>query len=228
MERIEVRPGTVKICGIREPDHAIAAAEAGADMIGYNFASTRRYVAPEIARSAIEAAREASAGGVLAVGVFVNSTVAEMNAVVDVAGIDVVQLSGDEDPDVVAGIKRPVIKALRPVPGSSSDELLQEFVRWNSSFPPIAFLVDGHLPGHFGGTGARADWELAARVAGIQPVMLAGGLSPANVAEAIGAVGPLGVDVSSGVEIDGRKDTAAIQAFIRQAKDAFKRRPAPR
>jgi len=220
-----IRPGTIKICGLKEPEHAVAAAVGGADIIGFIFAPTRRYVDPQTARRAIDAAKAAAIGNLVAVGVFVNSPVADMNAVAEEAGLDAIQLSGDEDPDDLQGVGRPLIKALRPPAGTSPDALLGVIERWNATHPPVTFLVDGFRPGHFGGSGTRTDWQLAAFLAAVHPIMLAGGLTPENVADAIGAVSPLGVDVSTGVEVEGRKDSAAIHAFIKQARSAFSPQP---
>lgn len=216
-----LRPGSIKICGLREAEHAVAAAEAGANLISFIFAPTRRYVAPEDARLAIEAARAAAGASVKAVGVFVNASVAEMNSVAQVAGLDVIQLSGDEEPGDMTEVCRPVLRALRPPPGTELGDLLGVVDRWQSILPSVTFLIDAYHPGHFGGSGARADWRLAAGLAARQSIMLAGGLDSGNVGEAIAAVKPAGVDVSSGVEIDGRKDTATIRDFVRLARAAF-------
>ncbi len=219
---LTISPGTIKICGLREPEHAVAAAEAGADMIGFIFAPTRRYVSPGVARRAINAAKAVSHGNLVAVGVFVNTAAGDMNAIADEAGLDIIQLSGDERPSDVIGVNRPVIKALRPRPDTTAADLVGVVEQWNQVIPTVTFLVDGYHPGHFGGTGARADWQLASMLAANQPMMLAGGLDPGNVAEAITTVAPLGVDVSSGVEIGGRKDSETIREFIRQAREAFR------
>jgi phosphoribosylanthranilate isomerase len=221
MKHVPLQPGTVKICGLREPEHAIAAAEGGADLIGFIFAPTRRYVPPEAARRAIEAAKGVSTDDLIAVGVFVNTPAAEINGIADEAGLDIIQLSGDEEPGDAVGITRPVIKALRPPAGATVADLSAVIDRWNQEIPAVTFLIDGFHPGHFGGSGVRADWHLAAEIAARRPIMLAGGIAPGNVAEAISAVAPLGVDVSSGVEVDGRKDGTLIRAFIRSAKAAF-------
>ncbi len=212
--------GSVKICGLREVEHAIAAAAAGADLLGFIFAPTRRYVAPAAARSMIAAARRECDRPILAVGVFVNAAPAEMNAIADEADLDLIQLSGDEPSSTAGLLERPVLRALSPRPGATAAEA----IRVGDSEPRdriLAFLVDGHDPGHFGGTGVRADWELAGDLALTVPMVLAGGLDPDNVAAAISAVAPLGVDVSSGVERDGVKDSELVAAFVRNAKAAF-------
>ena len=116
----------------------------------------------------------------------------------------------------------PAIKALRPRPGATGATVLAKIERFRSaSVPPAAFLIDGFSEQGAGGTGARADWTLAAAIAGEAAVILAGGLDPENVAAAIGLVRPLGVDVSSGVEIAGVKDADRITAFVQAARAAF-------
>lgn len=225
MERVPLRPGTIKICGLREPEHAAVAAEAGADMIGIIFAPTRRYVPPEAARNVIEAAKSAAQGQLLAVGVFVNTPAIDINRIADIAGLDVIQLSGDEEPGDVAGITRPVIKAIRPHAGATAADISGTMERWSQEVPEVTFLIDGFHPGHFGGTGVRTDWGVAATLATCRPLMLAGGLNPGNVADAIAAVAPTGVDVSTGVEIDGRKDRESIRSFIGNAKSGFSQMP---
>ena len=213
----------VKICGLREPVHAQAAAAAGADLLGFVFAPARRQVTPDAARACIVAARsEASSRRVLTVGVFVDASAEEMNAAAEEAGLDLLQLHGDEPPELPAQLTRPVLKALRPPPGSRPVEVERAMERYRSiANTPIAFLIDGYAAKAAGGTGVRADWDLAASLAGDRPVVLAGGLDPGNIADAIAAVRPLAVDVSSGVETDGTKDAAKIAAFVAAAKRAF-------
>jgi phosphoribosylanthranilate isomerase len=225
-ERVAVvmgRHDLVKICGLREPAHAAAAAEAGADLIGFIFAPARRQVTATAARACIEAARCAAPyRPMLAVGVFVDATATEIMAVADEAGLDVAQLHGEEEPQFVAALPLPTIKALRPLPRSRVEEAIADIERHTSvARPPVGFLIDGYTPGALGGAGEQADWHLAARVNAARPILLAGGLSPENVGAAIRHVSPLGVDVSSGVEIDGAKDETRIEAFIREARAAF-------
>jgi phosphoribosylanthranilate isomerase len=219
----------VKICGLRESEHAVAAARSGADFIGFIFAPARRQVTPIIARDCIEAARATARGReIFAIGVFVDADPAEVNAVVAMAGLDAVQLHGAEAPETLGTLAVPAIKALRPRPGETLDDVLAAVARYQqASMPPVAYLIDGFSPGGMGGTGARADWELAAALSAERRILLGGGLDPINVGEAISSARPLGVDVSSGVEIDGRKDPAKIAAFLTAARLAFTRQ-APR
>jgi phosphoribosylanthranilate isomerase len=213
----------IKICGLREPEHARAAVAAGADLLGFVFASARRRVTPEAARLAIEAARRASPGRrVLAVGVFVDASAAEMNDVAEAAGLDLLQLHGAEPAAMLGALTRPVIKALRPSPGTTVDAAM-ELIEGYRAVPnaPVAFLVDGLSPAAAGGEGVRTDWVLAADLARRVPLVLAGGLDSANVGGAIGSVRPRGVDVSSGVETGGVKDVERIRAFVEVATGAF-------
>lgn len=215
--------GLVKIDGLRQPEHAVAAAEAGADLIGFIFAPARRQVTPAHASVAIAAARSAVGGHPLAVvGVFVNAGADEINAVVEEADLDLVQLHGEEPPALLSELSRPVIKAIRPPVGTPASSLEEMFGQYSAvTNAPLFYVIDGYVPGTAGGTGVRADWELARLLAGAWPVMLAGGLDAGNVGEAIRAVRPVAVDVSSGVETDGTKDAAKIAAFVATARHAF-------
>lgn len=221
--RLLDRGRLVKIDGLREPEHAVAAVMAGADCIGFIFAPARRQVTAEVARRCIEAARSASPyGEVVAVGVFVDADPADIERIVQESEIDAVQLHGAETPAYLQGLTMPAIKALRPRPGESAGTVGEAIARYRSAVaPPAGFLIDGYSAGTAGGAGARADWELAAAVSAENRVLLGGGLDPENVGAAIRLVRPIGVDVSSGVEIDGAKDSARIEAFIRAARTAF-------
>ncbi len=224
-----MKPVEVKICGITTPEHALEAARCGADMIGLVFAPSRRQVTPEVAARICSTLRR-SALPTLAVGVFVNEPAARIIELARAVGLDMVQLSGDEPPECVAecAAHYPVIKAVRFDAGTSTEEALAVAERYASCVYAACprLLVDAHRPGRYGGTGQLADWSLAAHLARRYPVMLAGGLNPANVAGAIRAVGPLGVDVSSGVERQGVKDPALIEEFVRAARSAMPGPPA--
>ena len=217
----------VKICGLREPAHAAAAAAAGADLIGFIFAPARRQVAPATARACIAAARAQNpARNVIAVGVFVDAAPNDINCVVDECGLDLVQLHGSEAPESLDAVRVPAIKALRPAPGALMASVQSDMDRYSrASRPPWGFLIDGYAASVAGGSGARADWDLAAAIGADRPILLGGGLHPGNVEQAIQQVQPIGVDVSSGVEVDGVKNVARIEAFIQAARAAF---PNPR
>jgi phosphoribosylanthranilate isomerase len=196
-----------KVCGITseaDADHTVA---AGADAVGFVFwPRSPRAVSVDDA-SAIGAGLGSN---VMKVGVFVDPSIDELEDAVDRAGLDVVQLSGDESPDICARAPRPVWKALRIAPTTPVEHALRQADRYADA----VLLVDAGVPGAYGGTGEVADWEVAAELAARRRVILAGGLDAANVAAAVEAVGPWGVDVSSGVESEpGRKDADAIRAF---------------
>jgi phosphoribosylanthranilate isomerase len=225
----------VKICGLSTIEHALAAAVAGADMVGMVFVPVRRQVSPEQAATIVGALRQHPAGEhVRTVGLFVNEQTAHINEIAAQCGLDYIQLSGDETPQQAVGIHAPLIKSLRLDGGPVEQEWLRlaqssvspeqpAMIRVQGGeirLAPCPLIVDAHVAGAYGGTGTLADWQRAAVLAQQQPFLLAGGLKPDNVAEAIAQVQPYGVDVSSGVEVDGRKDTALIESFIHTARAA--------
>lgn len=204
----------VKICGLRLAEHALAAATAGADMLGLVFAPSRRQLSV-LEGAAIAAALGAHVGArPELVGLFVNEQPARINAIVTAVGLDRVQLSGDETIAEAVGIGRPLIKALR-LDGSAREA---EWLAFAETEPNCLLLVDAHVPGAYGGTGTQANWARAAELGRALPLLLAGGLHAGNVAAAIAQVRPIGVDVSSGVESAGAKDAAKIAAFIGAAR----------
>jgi len=216
-----VKSGIVKLCGMRTPENALAAAAAGADLIGLVFAPSKRQVSLAVARAIVEAMQELPARP-LVVGLFVNALVAEVYRLAEAIPLDLIQLCGDEPPAYLDDLDRPVLRALRLRSGTTSAEARALAAAYfERSRPPRALVIDAHVPGHYGGTGAVADWELAAELAAEFPVILAGGLHSGNVAQAITRVRPAGVDVSSGIEAEGRKDPARMHAFVKSARAAF-------
>ncbi|MCO5177503.1 MAG: phosphoribosylanthranilate isomerase [Thermomicrobiales bacterium] len=208
----------VKICGISDSHHAAVAAESGADFIGVVFyPPSIRYVTLVQAR---EVAAAVSGTSTKVVGLFVNTPPDEINRVADTVGLDLVQLSGDETPKDAARVERPIVATVRADSSGRVDEE-RRFNRWiNGSVQPAAILLDAHVPGMYGGTGTVADWFVAADFAARYPVLLAGGLTPTSVGEAIRRVHPYAVDVSTGVETDGVKNEHKIRAFIEAARRA--------
>jgi len=198
----------VKICGITNAEDARLAVDAGADALGFVFwAKSPRSVDTRTAR-AIAATLPPF---VLRVGVFVDATPEEMKRVADEVGLDMVQMHGSEPPEVVARSPRRAIKAIRVGPGFQPHDAL----RYDGT--AAALLLDTRLDGALpGGTGRTFDWSLVRPVReGTSFLVLAGGLTPENVAEAIATVRPDAVDVSSGVEsAPGRKDAAKVRAFV--------------
>jgi phosphoribosylanthranilate isomerase len=220
----------VKICGVSEPRHARAAASYGADLIGVVFAPSRRQVTMGQGRSIAEALGERSgppaapavdavearlkAARPLLVGVFADQDADTINGIAEECDLDLVQLSGSEPWEMCELLERPVLKCLKVRQGQPAAEVLGR-VRSGA-----LLLLDPHVEGSYGGAGVTLDWDVAAEVAKEQPVMLAGGLRPDNVAKAVRTVHPWAVDVSSGVETEGVKDVSKVRAFIKAAKRA--------
>ena len=205
----------VKICGLSEVEHALAASEAGADFIGLVFAPSQRQISPEKALPLVEAVHILEPRPAV-VGVFVNSSVEETNRIADYCHLDLVQLSGDETWEYCQQISRPVIKAVHIPPQWSSDELiahLENGQRILGSKSPI-YLLDTFIKHRYGGTGQVFDWQVARQVTAKFPVVIAGGLGPDNVSQVVTILKPWGVDVSSGVETNGVKSIDKITAFI--------------
>lgn len=239
----------VKICGLRDPDTAVEAAKARADFIGLMFAESKRRISPQEAHDILEAVRsvrrapppatfEAPERGdvrglswfgawseaieqalfrwrPLVVGVFADQSVREVNAIAEAAELDFVQLSGGEDAAFVRQVDRPVISAVHVGGQTTGDDVYDRV----NGLPAAALLLDTAAPGARGGTGTSFDWQIAAAAARRLPFLLAGGLTPENVAAAVEQVQPWGVDVSTGVECDGTKDIEKVRAFIRAAKE---------
>lgn len=210
----------VKICGITDIAHVEVAAEAGADLIGVHFASSPRQVTPQKAEEITKAAKKQ---GLLAVGVFVNTPAGEVNRLAVNCGLDWVQLSGDEDTKCCRQIEKPLIKAVHIAPDWDEQRLLSHLESYQRELRrhPTFYLLDTHVEGKYGGTGKVFSWDIARRAAERCPIIIAGGLDPENVGRVVIELKPWGVDVSSGVESGGTKDTEKIKAFIaavRQAK----------
>lgn len=213
----------IKICGLSEIEHALAAAEAGADFLGMVFASSRRQVAPEKARQIVEAVRKLNNHPPVA-GVFVNLAAKEVNKIASFCGLDYIQLSGNESWQDCLDIEKPVIKAIRVATGYSAYDYIKEIEKGHRLLGTgrLLNLLDTFSPEAYGGTGQTFDWSLAKEVSARFPVMIAGGLTPENVTDLIKQARPWGVDVSSGVETDGKKDIAKIKDFIQKVRSADK------
>ncbi len=198
----------IKICGITNVPDAHAAVEAGADALGFIFYEpSPRNIDPEVAKRIIATLPPF----VLSVGVFVNESASTIRQIFDTCQLALAQLHGDESPDFCEEVRKPVIKAIR-LRDRGSFLALAEF---KGRFGVRGFLVDTYSPTAYGGTGHVTDWSLASEAAKALPILLAGGLTPDNVREAIQQVRPYGVDVSSGVEQrPGQKDHPKVRAFI--------------
>ena len=240
----------VKICGLRDPETAVAATKAGADFVGLVFAQSPRQVTRQECYDIITAIREtrrdstpalieqpkrdeineASWFGAwndaidnalarwrpLIVGVFAEQATTDINEIAEVASLELVQLSGGEPTELVRSIHRPVLQAIHVHKDTIADDV------FDKAFPGVAagVLLDTGSTGAQGGSGKPFNWRVAAEVGERLPLMLAGGLSTANVGDAIAVVDPWAVDVSSGVETKGKKDIEKVRAFIREAKGA--------
>ncbi|MBX3329988.1 MAG: phosphoribosylanthranilate isomerase [Nitrospira sp.] len=202
----------IKICGITNREDAEIAVAAGADALGFvMYRKSPRWVEPAVARSIIAGLPPF----VLAVGVFVNEEAEKVRALMDECGFALAQLHGDESVVYCQNLGRPVLKALR-LKGRGTLLALAEF-RGCANVRGV--LIDAFSDQAYGGTGQTVDWTLAEEAARSTSVILAGGLTPANVAGAIQMVRPYGVDVSSGVERSpGKKDHHKLRAFIEAAR----------
>jgi phosphoribosylanthranilate isomerase len=202
----------VKICGISQAEHGLAALDAGADFLGLVFyPPSHRCVTPHQAREIVASCRERHPDGLQAVGVFVNLEIDEVNAIAEYVGLDLLQLAGQEDAGYCALAARPVVKVVR----FNSDGRLDGPVdpsAWNAH----RVLIDSGRPGQYGGTGQAYDWSSVRRYS--SKALLAGGLTPSNAAEAVRLARPWGLDVSSGVERNNIKDPELIRQFLAEVK----------
>jgi phosphoribosylanthranilate isomerase len=195
----------IKICGITERDDALHAVDCGVDALGFVFyeGSPRA-----ITRNRAQTIIAQLPPFVTVVGLFVNEDPGTVREIADDCGLDVIQYHGEESPEMVRLAPRRSIRALRVRESETLDVI--------DRYPASGLLLDAWVAGAFGGTGVLCNWEIAAEIAKKRPVVLAGGLTPENVAAAIQTVHPYGVDVSSGVEeTPGRKDRKKVAAFIR-------------
>jgi len=213
----------VKICGLTRLDDARAALDAGADLLGFNFyPPSPRSLATDAATAIIACLRAEYAGrAFVTVGVFVNETPERVRAALTACGLDRAQLHGDETPAVVRDCGPAAYKALRPAGLTDAESWIAAQAALNVVLAEPAFLIDTSHPKLYGGSGQTGDWALARTLAARHPILLAGGLNPANVAAAVQAVRPWGVDTASGVEsAPGIKDAAKMRAFVAAARAA--------
>ena len=227
----------VKICGLTNLDDARVAVAAGADLLGFIFyAKSPRYVTPERVAAIVQSLRsdkvtESPSHPVTPspphpvtlspqfVGVFVNASVAEIQATVAQVGLDFVQLHGNETAEWFAPLAGRAYKAVRPADAAAAQAQAEAFAPLGCVAGP-SLLIDAYDPNAYGGTGKQTDWHVAADLARQHPgLLLAGGLTPENVAAAIDVVQPWGVDVASGVEAEpGRKDHAKVRQFVAEVR----------
>jgi phosphoribosylanthranilate isomerase len=227
----------VKICGLTNLDDARVAVAAGADLLGFIFyAKSPRYVTPERVAAIVQSLRSDKVTespchpltpspphpvtlSPQFVGVFVNASVAEIQATVAQVGLDFVQLHGNETAEWFAPLAGRAYKAVRPADAAAAHAQAEAFAPLGCVNGP-AFMIDAYDPQAYGGTGKQTDWHVAADLARRHPgLLLAGGLTPENVAAAIDVVQPWGVDVASGVEAEpGRKDHAKVRQFVAEVR----------
>lgn len=214
----------VKICSVQEAEHALAAAEAGADYVGLNFVpGARRCLSEQKANLIVKAHRQKHGRGrPRLVGIFANQPLEEVNRILDDCDLDMAQLSGHEPLEYCLQLGRPAIKAVHVPLGKRIQEVVAalDTVLAKLESANILPLLDPEVAGAHGGTGATFDWNIARELAPLHQFLLGGGLTPENVGQAVREVGPWGVDVSSGVETDGTKDPEKIRGFVLTARSS--------
>ena len=200
----------IKICGITSPEDALLCVDAGADALGLNFyPPSPRYITVSRAREIVAAVPPF----VFLVGLFVDEDLSEVQRIMDETGLHIAQFHGSESPEVLERYGRPAIKAFRIQRA--------EDLKPMKDFPAATFLLDTYYKGLPGGTGETFDWDLAQGAARENRIILAGGLTPENVADAIRLVRPFAVDVASGVEPSpGKKDPSLVHRFVEAVREA--------
>ena len=202
----------IKICGITNLEDAQTAVREGADALGFIFHSqSPRFVEVNVVKSIVHQLPPF----ILPIGVFVNEGLTIVRNMMDQCGLALAQLHGDETPSYCETLGRPVLKGIRLKDRSTFLSLAE----YKGRAGVRGFVIDTFSESEYGGTGKVADWDLALEAAEAAPILLAGGLTPDNVQEAIQKVHPYGVDVSSGVEASpGKKDRTKVKAFIQAAQ----------
>lgn len=213
----------VKICGIKTLKDALAAIEAGADYLGFNFYPKSVRFIEKSACVEITSVLKRDYPHIKLVGVFVNSPVEEVKDILNTCSLDLAQLHGDETPEMLASLNGKAFKAIRLTTSESfaPSVFVRESVTESvdKSVDSPAMLIDAAVKGVYGGSGVTADWTAAAELAKQYPLLLAGGLTPENVADAVRQVQPWGVDVASGVEsAPGEKDAGKMVQFVKEVK----------
>jgi len=211
----------IKICGISDVETALAAGEAGADFLGLVFAPSQRQVSPEAALQIVEAVRNLNPRPEVG-GVFVNLDVKEVNRIAADCRLDWVQLSGDETWRYCEDIEYPFIKTIHIPPDERLEVILNTVHIGYGLYSDreVVCLLDSKADEAYGGSGETFDWQLAREVSAEFPVIIAGGLTPNNVGQLVKEIQPWGVDVSTGVENNGKKDPSKIKAFIEAVRKA--------
>jgi phosphoribosylanthranilate isomerase len=217
----------IKICGVTNIADAQAAVDEGADAIGLNFYSkSPRYIDPAAAQAVSKALTKWASPDLIRIGVVVNEKAEWINILLKAVGLDAIQLHGDEPPEFLSGIETTQIIRARRFTDQGIGLISQDLEACDKAGRiPASILIDAATPGRYGGTGTTVSWSGLAdyrRWLHNVPLILAGGLTPENVAEAIRIVRPQAVDVASGVESSpGKKDHAKVRDFVAAARDAF-------
>lgn len=200
-------PIIIKICGIQSLEIAQTVVQNGADLMGFIFAPSRRYIAPE---KAAQISQQLDC--IKKVGVFVNEEVDKVNEIAGQCNLDYVQLHGDETPAYCKKIKYPIIKAFRYHEDFTSHKVNQ--------YDVDMVLIDSYQVGKAGGTGKTFSWQTAQESFReiTMPILVAGGLTIDNVKEAVEVLSPAGIDISGGVELNGEKSVVKIEEFLAYAK----------
>ena len=200
----------IKICGLTSLEQALSCVELGADWLGLNcWSGSSRYITAEKALEIVDGLPES----VSTVGVFVNESTDTLESIMRETGIDLAQLHGDETPENCKKITVPWFKAFRVSPDFQPQRI--------QDYGGETFLLDAYSKTHYGGSGQKIDWELASTVSAMGKLILAGGLAPENVADAVNKVRPWGVDVCSGVESEpGIKDLLKVKEFINNIRNS--------
>jgi len=200
----------IKICGIKTLKDALVAIDSGVDYLGFNFyPKSVRFIEKSVCAE-ITSVLKREHPQIKLVGVFVNLSVEEIKDTLQTCHLDLAQLHGDETPEIFSQLAPHVFRAFRGIPESNAG--------YERSEVP-AMLIDAAVKGVYGGSGVTADWTAAAELAKKYPLLLAGGLTPENVADAVRQVNPWGVDVASGVEsAPGEKDAGKMIQFVKEVK----------
>jgi phosphoribosylanthranilate isomerase len=209
----------IKICGLTESRHVKTAAMLQVDFVGFVFAESKRRITPERAAELIAGAKEHDLHPA-AVGVFVNEPADYINRIARQCNLDWIQLSGDEPWDFCAAVDLPVIRVLHITPDKTADDIAGSIEHVYKLYDRnrLIILLDSKIEGCYGGTGSTFDWNLLQTISAGYPVMVAGGLNPGNIGTLVKQFHPWGVDVSSGVEINGNKDSNLIREFINSVR----------
>ena len=212
----------VKICGLRDAQTALVAADAGADFLGFNFVEgVRRQIQPDEGQWITEGfigGREGIPNGPKLVGLFRDQPIEWVRHVAQQCHLHIAQLNGDEDLAYADDLIVPVLRQIRVKPDDTAEDLRKIVDSWRNAGHMV--LLDSYHPSAPGGTGVAFDWSIADGIVEQEGVLLAGGLTPENVGAAIQQLNPWGVDVASGVETDGVKDPDKIRDFINAARNA--------